>query len=196
MKKQTVLQKPEDRRCRKTKTAIKNALLLLIQEKPVSEISISELAALSDINRKTFYNHYSDVEAVFDELEDECIQHLFSLLKEDTLSTYLEDPYPFFARLSHEVSCNADSYRLLLISGKHTDMEQKAKQKLKTLMQDMIPKHMISAETKFNFFLDFFASGVSSAYSNWILNGGDLEVLTRELYAMTCAIKKYMDESS
>ncbi|MCD8146392.1 MAG: TetR/AcrR family transcriptional regulator [Clostridiales bacterium] len=61
--------KPLDRRQRKTRQAIQNALLSLMKEKPLSKITVSELAATADVNRKTFYNHYSNIQEVRDELD-------------------------------------------------------------------------------------------------------------------------------
>ncbi len=61
--------KPLDRRQKKTRQAIQNALLTLMREKPMNKITVSELAATADVNRKTFYNHYSNIQEVRDELE-------------------------------------------------------------------------------------------------------------------------------
>ncbi|MBQ9794006.1 MAG: hypothetical protein IJW34_03570 [Clostridia bacterium] len=46
-----------DRRIIKTKRAIAVALLQLLSEKPLEEITITELTLKADINRKTFYLH-------------------------------------------------------------------------------------------------------------------------------------------
>ena len=50
-----------DRRCLKTQKAIKNALVELMSEKDISQITIKELAQRADINRKTFYTHYTRI---------------------------------------------------------------------------------------------------------------------------------------
>lgn len=42
-----------DRRCLKTQKAIKNALVELMSEKDISQITVKELAQRADINRKT-----------------------------------------------------------------------------------------------------------------------------------------------
>ena len=51
-----------DRRVSKTRNAITNTLLKLMEEKPLSEITVSELTELADVNRKTFYNHYENMD--------------------------------------------------------------------------------------------------------------------------------------
>ena len=50
----------EDARVRKTKEALKNALLALLTEKSYSDISINELCERASIRRATFYKHFKD----------------------------------------------------------------------------------------------------------------------------------------
>ena len=56
-----------DRRILKTKKAIYEALVELMQKKKLNSITVTELAAQADINRKTFYTYYSTVNDVLDE---------------------------------------------------------------------------------------------------------------------------------
>ena len=51
-------EKVVDRRVRKTKRQLRLALMKLMSEKSVKDISVRELAAIADINRGTFYIHY------------------------------------------------------------------------------------------------------------------------------------------
>lgn len=53
-------QKKEDRRVRYTKKAVREGFLRLLQEKPIERISVTEICREADINRGTFYAHYSD----------------------------------------------------------------------------------------------------------------------------------------
>lgn len=48
----------EDRRVRKTKQAIKNAFIQLLNKKDLEKITIQDITELADINRGTFYLHY------------------------------------------------------------------------------------------------------------------------------------------
>lgn len=71
-----------DRRQRKTHLAVKNALLELLQEKPLDSISISELSERADINRKTFYNNYASIDEVVQEINQHILAHIFETLPE------------------------------------------------------------------------------------------------------------------
>jgi len=50
--------KKEDRRTLYTKSVVKRSLLELMQVKPISKISVSEICKKADINRNTFYHYY------------------------------------------------------------------------------------------------------------------------------------------
>ncbi len=50
-------EKPMDRRIARTKTAIREALVALIEEKGFDAILVSDIAERANINRGTFYLH-------------------------------------------------------------------------------------------------------------------------------------------
>ncbi|MBE9373611.1 TetR/AcrR family transcriptional regulator [Saccharopolyspora sp. HNM0983] len=50
-----------DRRTRRTRSALENALLQLITEHDLNQISVSDVAGSADVHRSTFYEHYTDV---------------------------------------------------------------------------------------------------------------------------------------
>ncbi|WP_198653308.1 TetR/AcrR family transcriptional regulator [Actinocorallia populi] len=64
------------RRARQTRTVLQAAALELIAERSLSQVSVSDVTKRADVNRSTFYEHYSDVPelaaeacaAMFDEL--------------------------------------------------------------------------------------------------------------------------------
>lgn len=69
--------KPADRRIEKTRKALKEALVYLIQEKSFESVSIQEILDKADVGRSTFYIHY---ESKYELLHD-CF-HDFSRLLE------------------------------------------------------------------------------------------------------------------
>lgn len=64
----------EDKRVRKTKRYIKQALAQALEEKPFEQITVTELCARSDISRITFYAHYSDKFALANEMFTEMLE--------------------------------------------------------------------------------------------------------------------------
>ena len=55
-----------DRRVRKTKAQLREGLARLMQKKSIKEISVKELVDEVDINRSTFYLHYTDIYQMID----------------------------------------------------------------------------------------------------------------------------------
>ena len=57
-----------DLRVKKTRAAIKNTLKEMICEMKPSDITIKELTERAQIHRKTFYLHYTSIEALFEDM--------------------------------------------------------------------------------------------------------------------------------
>ena len=60
-----------DARVRYTKMMLKQALLDLMQHKPVNKITVKEVCARAEVNRATFYAHFSDCFDLLACMEDE-----------------------------------------------------------------------------------------------------------------------------
>ena len=63
-----------DRRVRYTKKAIRESFLDLLEQKPLEKISVTEICKNADINRGTFYSHYSDPFELKASLEQEIVE--------------------------------------------------------------------------------------------------------------------------
>lgn len=66
--------KKEDMRTRRTKKALKKAISLLVLENSIESISVTDICMKADINRVTFYTHYTDKYALLHELLHDIIQ--------------------------------------------------------------------------------------------------------------------------
>lgn len=76
------INKKEDRRVRYTKKAIKDSFLELFETKPLEKISVTEICNNADINRGTFYSHYSDPYDLKKALEEEFLETIKLRIKE------------------------------------------------------------------------------------------------------------------
>ena len=59
-----------DRRSRRTAMALQQGLVELLLEKPLREITISEVTDAADVSRTTFYLHYKNINELFVSMED------------------------------------------------------------------------------------------------------------------------------
>ena len=72
-----------DKRVIKTKNAIFEAFKQLVQEKDMSDITISELTQKANITRSTFYMYYDTVGDVRTDIENEIIARIDKIMSED-----------------------------------------------------------------------------------------------------------------
>src|SRR5699024_6555451 len=70
-----------DRRVQMSKTFLKQALISLLKEKRISRISVKELCELADVNRSTFYAHYTDIYSLLNEMENDIMTELTRALQ-------------------------------------------------------------------------------------------------------------------
>ncbi|MBR3933344.1 MAG: TetR/AcrR family transcriptional regulator C-terminal domain-containing protein [Clostridia bacterium] len=61
------------RRVKMTKKLIKDAFANLMEKKPINKITVKEICESADVNRSTFYAHYTDQYALFEEIQDDII---------------------------------------------------------------------------------------------------------------------------
>lgn len=62
-----------DRRVQYTKKVLKESLAELLAEKPIDKITVKEICHKADINRGTFYSHYTDQFDLYNNVVDEII---------------------------------------------------------------------------------------------------------------------------
>ena len=99
-----------DRRVLKTKRAIRNAFAQLLSQKPLNEITVKDLSAAADINRKTFYNYYRDIHQVVDEIENEIVSAFESAIQDVDVSSDLRKSYVVFSKLTAIISGDLEFY--------------------------------------------------------------------------------------
>jgi Transcriptional regulator len=66
----------DDRRVKYTKMVLKESLIKLLEKKALSQISIKEICEDADINRATFYAHYSDQYDLLKKIENELLDNI------------------------------------------------------------------------------------------------------------------------
>jgi AcrR family transcriptional regulator len=68
----------EDKRITRSKAAMRDALISLMEERGFDAIKVGDLCTAAGINRGTFYNHYSDKDALLADFEEQIIADLDS----------------------------------------------------------------------------------------------------------------------
>ena len=148
-------EKVVDRRVRKTKRQLRLALMKLMADKSIKDISVRELAAIADINRGTFYIHYKD--AV-------CRRHN---AKDSEGKTY-----PYLMELYQYIEQNSDLCHVLL--GKNGDIaftDRICHILRDEFLYDFLAYYYPNDPEMLDYFCSFIVSGNMSLALTWIDNG-------------------------
>lgn len=162
----------EDRRVRKTKKQLRSALTQLLLEKDISHITVRDVADLADVNRGTFYAHYSDVYDLLRQLEEELLQRLDMVGEKHSPRQANEGFFAYLTalfELLHE--CSDIFYTLYCRSG-DTEFQDQVFNKLKyQYLYEYLSIYGGSESEKLDYCVSFIVSGMCTLAKIWIENG-------------------------
>lgn len=103
-----------DRRVKYTKMVIKDSFVKLLQQKPISKITIKELCEYADINRATFYAHYTDQYDLLQRIEDELIDDINKYLNSYDFKGGILESVEMLEKILEYIKENSELVELLL----------------------------------------------------------------------------------
>lgn len=107
-------QKKMDQRVRLTRNLLKNALVQLMQEQHISKISIRALCEVADINRSTFYVHYTDQYDLLNKVQQEVLDNLNKYLRKQDLDENHPISVQVLTRILDYAKDNVELFKALL----------------------------------------------------------------------------------
>ena len=105
-----------DRRTRYTRQAIRETLLELMEEKPFSRVTVTEVCRKAEMNRGTFYLHYLDLDDVLDDLIAEMLSDTTCVLDHVLCPERTCATYPFCDKIH-----SSRQYRVLFLDDSVTE---------------------------------------------------------------------------
>jgi AcrR family transcriptional regulator len=186
-----------DRRIRKTKSQLKQGLAQLMMKKSINEISVKELVQTVDINRSTFYLHYSDIYSLLDEIEEELLNEIRHIIEthpmgvENNTFTFMEDIFKVLAE--NKEICRAlmgDNGDASFIFKMEDIIEENAKKQLEELFPDI--------KDNLQYILSFCLSGCMGIVNQWLFQNGqetpeEMAKLMFKMVVHALGIQKYED---
>lgn len=165
-------EKKVDRRVRKTKKQLRLALTKLLQEKPIKDITVREIAEMVDINRGTFYLHYKDVYDMLEQVEAEMFEEFNQLLNQGGTPVSVENPFPILNDIFHFFSRYSDmTIALLGPNGDHAFVNR-LKQEVRDKCFQEISSACQEADTeRFAYFYEFIVYGCIGLFQRWLETG-------------------------
>ena len=173
-------EKKEYRSAIRSRRFIRQAFLELLREKRFEKITVTDIVNRADINRSTFYAHYTDVKALIEEIQYEIVNRSISLIKETDFLELLNSPIPFLQKLIDIANENRELYTIL---GK-TALSFNQLEKIKVLLVEKamnlteIPEE-IRSKKKFEIRVNFFVGGIINVYQQYLV--GTLDATPEEI---------------
>lgn len=162
-----------DRRVAKTRKAISEALKKLIAEKGIDKVTVSALAREADIDRKTFYLHFSSIDELIrkeaEDLVDQLVTAVFAeeMPGEDHLGMRLK---AMIVELANITKKNPEMYRRLI---KSFSLEQMVDALYAPVSRIAIEHDELLAQVDgevAEFIVRFYLAGALSVFTHWFVN--------------------------
>lgn len=170
--------KAEDLRVLKTRRTIRGALIELMSEKALSDITISELSEKAMINRKTFYRHYRAVSDVVTELENEILDEFSGILRSENRGVL--DAGVVIRDISAVVERRREFFMKLMTHNPDVFNSGKLKAMLRRTLSVSLKSVGAADKETVDAAAEFMVSGILALYARWFDGGcaGNLDFIT------------------
>lgn len=175
-----------DARVRYTKMRIKEALFARLAEKPVSKITVKELCDMAEINRATFYKHYTDPFDLLVQVEEEALDDLrkeIQMYGNDSRQSVL-------LTILRNISDTSNPYAVLASPNGNPGFTARLSELFYREFQPRFAQDLPGrTEEEQNAAYLFVAGGCGYLMSKWVKNGmcAPVEELTETLQSITGA---------
>lgn len=178
--------KKPDRRVLKTKKAIRIAVIELLNQKEIDEITIKDIADRADINRKTFYNYYNGVHQVVEEIENEIVAVCENALKDTEYGRNAQNVYLMFKQME-ETASNGDFYSIIKRKKGSNRLIAKMKPSIKEKAKEFLESEWGYDSEKADMLAEYTVSGSVAVYQSWFDSDRriSLEEISKGVWMMT-----------
>ena len=184
--------KNENRRVRMTKRLMKDALLELLGEKDLANISVTAICETADVHRSTFYNYYTDPADLLRDIEQDYLDmiptppEILDPQNEKTLLAATSDYFDF-------VRENKKTFQILFSSSSGSSF---AAQMVKRLCHGYIPVGESPDDLTTRFTQLYIASGTVGMLREWINEDSPLSALSGSelaemMYTLSRRVSQY-----
>lgn len=111
----------QDRRVRRTQKLLKDSLICLMQKKEFKNISVKDITELADLNRGTFYLHYSDTYHLLQEIEKDVLDSFQEMIDGSDLLYQADSLLPLLQPVIDYISENTAICQILFENNASTD---------------------------------------------------------------------------
>ncbi|WP_041967720.1 TetR/AcrR family transcriptional regulator [Mesobacillus selenatarsenatis] len=161
-----------DRRKKYTRMVLKESLMQLLKNKPISNITIKEICEQADINRSTFYSHYSSQYGLLNAIEEEFIEDMVSTLNQYNFSKE-EEALKMTEKILEYIAMKSDVCQILLSENSDIHFQKKGMMITQEFIFNNWMTHSQVDRETFEYMNIFVVSGSIYVIKNWLESGMD-----------------------
>lgn len=165
-----------DRRTVRTKNHIREALVELLMEKNPSQITVKELSEKADINRKTFYTYFSNIDDILTDLNIILSDRLILIFQNFSFVEPSLDIFSLFRQLNDAISDDLFLYRRLNELGLLPGMTNRVKNAVIDIFMEQ--GHLSQSEhiLHYTLYAEYAAAGILSMFTKWFSAESDISL--------------------
>lgn len=168
----------QDRRIKRTKMLLQNALVDLMLEKAVGKISVKELTQKADVNRSTFYLHYLDIYDMLEQMENEFVETIQGFFHDFFTPLPTSMSLTLFVNISEWLEQDKEYYVKLLRGSASgyifEELESRIRDEFLTLLYLIfLDEESLDLRTRVN----FTVSGTVGVLRMWVMEGGNISLV-------------------
>lgn len=180
-------EKKQDKRSKRTRAALESTLLRLLKDYEIDDISIKKLCEEADVNRTTFYLHYTSVYDVLNNIREEFIMRVLANFTVHKFPHGAE-AYTDFLKAVKTAVDNTPMLDSFIITSKEAgvftqDLKNSFYEKLFSVL---VKEAREDRKQQCAYVTVFLCSGVIDAYILWLKNGKNtpFEILSDSFSAL------------
>ncbi|MCI2057032.1 MAG: TetR/AcrR family transcriptional regulator [Oscillibacter sp.] len=164
-----MLKESGDRRAKRSRRLLKQGLTELLREKKFSEISVRDITDRMDLNRGTFYLHYTDTYELLQSVEEDVLQNVQELIDEHWNELNIGDTFrPFFEPILDYVVEHREECASLFVNNASSDFTGRVHKLLFENGSGLIRSRYPDApEEQMGCLLDYAAFGLIGLLKHW-----------------------------
>lgn len=157
-----------DRRVLRTERQLEDALVCLLQQKPIQHISVRELAETANITRATFYTHYRDPLDMLRHLQNKTVERIIEIIN-TTLNVHTSE---FFIQLFRYIANDVRYPSLLFIPiGEDSTFQRIGFMIVEQHMMTWTRLHQNTSAEEYEYYCTYIVFGCISILYRWISTG-------------------------
>ena len=162
-----------NRRTQLTKKIIKESFLQLLATEPLEKISVAEICRRADVNRGTFYTHFTDTAALYQEIQDDLFNEIQPHLAQApvaNLEQWLENLLTILER-HHDVAIfiTSDARKNTLLKKIFSEVYQLATKNFQALYATTNPLEL-------DYYFSYYSIGTIGTIADWLEKGRNIPV--------------------